>query len=55
MDKETTKSKDRKGLYTIGSLMIINAFLFWISDIGIVPALLLVMAGICFLISGMTK
>ena len=45
--KNNTKAK-RSGFFAAAGLMMVSAFLFWITNIGTVFALCLGAAGLCF-------
>lgn len=47
------KLKDKKGYFAASGLMAVSAVLFWMSDIGIIPALCMLVAGILFLVAGL--
>lgn len=48
------KYKYETGYFAASGLMAVNAVLFWMCGIGLIPSLCMLVAGICFLVAGFT-
>lgn len=53
MENKKISTAKRTSLFSTGGLMMVSALLFWLCDIGIVPALCLAAAGLCFFSAGL--
>lgn len=52
---DNSSNKKKNGFFTAAGLMLISGFLFWLCDIGIVPALCMGSAALCFLGAGLNQ